>query len=170
MQLPSPQPNPRPVGRPFIELSAATHSKIVCCSKRCCLNNARILIQRRSRASEYRCYSSSRVWSARRVCTLPYFSGLGVASAAAGCWYSTSTVDPFYPFCFRLCFSRVSCVCTVLHPRFSREEQSLFFRLFRFVFRFFGLTLTTTYFEVLYYCCLYKDSFGWQVRDDEQQQ
>ena len=102
----SPQPNVWPMGPSLIELSAAVRSKIVCCITQVMLFEQHPhFIQRRSRASECRCYFS--LSSAKRFvfmvtcnefqqrqCMIydrlavwahsALFSRLGAASTAAG--------------------------------------------------------------------------------------
>ena len=57
------------MGPPLIELSVAVQSKILCSAvgSDYAVWTAPVLIKRGSRASEYRCHCSSRVWSANRI-------------------------------------------------------------------------------------------------------
>ena len=91
-------------------------------------------VQRRSRASGYRRPCSSRAWSACRVGTLPSVFRAGRrlyrSWTVHQCWRYTSTVDSF-SFFIRA-FDCPAHPAFVLHPRFSRKEQSLFV-LFAFV-------------------------------------
>ena len=111
------------------ELSAAVQPKIVCSSKRRC-------IQRRSRTSQYRCPCRSGTWSVSRVGTLPscFSSALGFASTAAR-WRIRVGIPrrPLAGFCFRLCFcfSRVSCVVYPFPPPKTPKSVCCF----RFVLR-----------------------------------
>ena len=141
MQLPAPQSNPWPMGPSFVGLSAAIHSKIVCCSKQwCCLNSTRVLcpaqilrlrtpapLQQQSMVGSP-CGNTPlffQGWAA----PLSQLNGASVLVLHLDRWGSISTVDSFS-------FLILAFVCHaypafVLHPRFHQKPQSLFvgFRL-----------------------------------------
>ena len=108
------------MGPSLIELSAAVHSKLVCC----CLNSIRTLSSADLTLQDtgaLQQQSTSMVGYHSRVGTLPSFSGLAAASTAAGRRISAgapprpSTRVHLLAF---VCFAYPACA---LYPRFSRK-------------------------------------------------
>ena len=129
----------------LVGLSAAVHSKVICCTK----YQAMVLFEqhpycarRRSRASGYRRPCCSRVWSASREATLPSFFRAGcrlyrsrTVCISAGALISTVDSFSFLILAF-VCHAYPAFVCTPssFPPKTLKVCSSVLGFVFRFCF------------------------------------